>query len=167
MTYPTWCRACCGGAPEEKLGAEDLAQLGRALAVPAGQDTPTPHALQEALEAASVAYFRAHHARLDAQDGESVPTAAFHAARRLATHLPPVATRSGDTLAFAQFSTPPPLAVAARALLGPVGGPSVLEPTAGRRRAAARCWRMRESPPWRSIPTGRGAWKRLLAGTGR
>jgi hypothetical protein len=27
---------------EEKLGAEDLAQLGRALAVPAGQDTPTP-----------------------------------------------------------------------------------------------------------------------------
>ena len=117
---------------EEKLGAEDLAQLGRALAVPAGQDTPTPHALQEALEAASVAYFRAHHARLDAQDGESVPTAAFHAARRLATHLPPVATRSGDTLALAQFSTPLPLAVAARALLGPVGaGRSVLEPTAG------------------------------------
>ena len=119
-------------ARDERLGAEDLAQLGRVLAVPAGQDAPTPHALQEALEAASVAYFRAHHARLDARDGESIPTAAFHAARRLAAHLPPVATRSGDTLAFAQFSTPLPLAVAARALLGPVGaGRSLLEPTAG------------------------------------
>ena len=121
-------------ARDEQLGAEDLVQLGRALALPPGQDAPTPHALQEALEAASVAYFQARYplSVSSAQDGVSIPTAAFHMARRLASHLPSITTRSSDTLAFAQFSTPLPLAVTARTLLGPIGaGRSVLEPTAG------------------------------------
>jgi len=110
---------------EEKLGAEDLLQLSRAIAVPPGRSPVSPHALQEALEAASVRHFRAA--------GEGLaPAAAFVAARRLADHLPPAVTRSADTLAFAQYSTPLPLAVAARALLGPLGaGRTLLEPTAG------------------------------------
>ncbi|MBK8536110.1 MAG: hypothetical protein IPL59_13865 [Candidatus Competibacteraceae bacterium] len=46
--------------------------------------------------------------------------------------LPPAVVRTGQTLAWAQFSTPLPLAVAARTLLGPLGpGRSLLEPTAG------------------------------------
>ncbi|MFO1419441.1 MAG: strawberry notch family protein [Candidatus Competibacteraceae bacterium] len=110
---------------EEKLGAEDLLQLSRAIAVPPGRPPVSPHALREALEAASVRHFRAAEAGL-------APAAAFVAARRLADHLPPAVTRSADTLAFAQFSTPLPLAVAARALLGPLGaGRTLLEPTAG------------------------------------
>ena len=110
---------------EDRLGAEDLLQLSRAIAVPPGRPPVSPHALREALEAASVRHFRAAEAGL-------APAAAFVAARRLADHLPPAVTRSADTLAFAQYSTPLPLAVAARALLGPLGaGRTLLEPTAG------------------------------------
>lgn len=110
---------------EEKLSAEDLLHLSRAIAVPPGRPPVSLHTLREALEAASVRHFRAA--------GEGLaPAAAFIAARRLADHLPPAVTRSADTLAFAQYSTPLPLAVAARTLLGPLGaGRSLLEPTAG------------------------------------
>ncbi|MEI2746007.1 MAG: strawberry notch C-terminal domain-containing protein [Ottowia sp.] len=110
---------------EEKLGADDLLQLGRAIAVPAGRPPVSAHALREALEAASVRHVRAAGAGL-------APAAAFGAARRLAENLPPAVTRSADTLTLAQYSTPLPLAVAARALLGPLGaGRTLLEPTAG------------------------------------
>lgn len=120
---------------DEKLTSEALAQLARALAVPAGRQSPSPHALREALEAASVRHFRERAGwKSDAgwREGAPPPETAYRAAQRLASNLPPVATRSSDTLIFAQFSTPLPLAVAARTLLGPLGaGRSLLEPTAG------------------------------------
>ena len=116
----------------ERLGAGDLLQLSRAILTPPGRPAPSPHALQEALEVASVRHFRA------VWDAALLPgwgaggAAAFDAARRLAECLPPASARSADTVAFAQFSSPLPLAVAARALLGPVGaGRAVLEPAAG------------------------------------
>ncbi len=119
----------------EKLTSEALQRLAPVIAVPPGQPSPSLHDLQEALEVAAVRHFRewASGPRDAAwRDGAPPPTGAFRAALRLAQHLPPVAARSGETLAWAQFSTPLPLAVAARTLLGPIGpGRSLLEPTAG------------------------------------
>ena len=120
---------------EEKLAADALEQLARAIAVPPGQPAPSRHALQEALEAATVRHVREragwkHDTAWRA--GAPLPAAAFRAAQRLADHLPAAAARAGETLAWAQFSTPLPLAVVARTLLGPLGTDrSLLEPTAG------------------------------------
>ena len=121
----------------EKLSSDDLRQLARAIEAPwrAKADEPFLHDLQEALEVATVGYFRNPHRWHDALSfrfSAPPPRIGFQAAARLAQNLPPAVARTGQTLAWAQFSTPLPLAVAARTLLGPLGsGRSVLEPTAG------------------------------------
>ncbi|HRY15996.1 MAG TPA: hypothetical protein P5330_09015, partial [Candidatus Competibacteraceae bacterium] len=121
----------------EKLTVDDLRHLARVIEAPWRTDADEPflHELQEALEAATVRYFRHPHRQpntLDLEIDAPPPTLDFQAAVRLSRHLPPAVARTGRTLAWAQFSTPLPLAVAARTLLGPLGaGRSLLEPTAG------------------------------------
>ncbi|MEE4376338.1 MAG: strawberry notch family protein [Candidatus Competibacteraceae bacterium] len=129
------CRADRG----EALRVDDLRQLAAVIetteSVTSGAPTVSLHELQEALEVAAVKHLeQPHTAGIERawQAGARMPEAVFRAAVHLIQHLPPATQRTDQTLALAQFSTPLPLAVAMRALLGPIGtGRSLLEPTAG------------------------------------
>ena len=121
----------------ERLDSTDLQQFAARLETPWNLEGLTPgflHQLQEALEVAAVRAItptlQAVQAALRA--GQPLPEAAFSAAVALTENLPRQRYRSERTVQLAQYSTPLPLALAAQALLGPVGaGRTVLEPTAG------------------------------------
>ncbi len=121
----------------ERLDSADLRQFAAHLEAPWNPDGLTPsflHQLQEALEVAAVRAvvptFQLLQASLRA--GRPLPDAAFWETVALTEGLPRQRYRSERTVQLAQYSTPLPLALAAQALLGPVGaGRTVLEPTAG------------------------------------
>jgi hypothetical protein len=121
----------------ERLDSTDLQPFAARLEAPGNPEGLTPgvlHQLQEALEVAAV---RAIMPTLQAVQaalrvGQPLPEAAFSAAVTLTENLPRQRYRSERTVQLAQYSTPLPLALAAQALLGPVGaGRTVLEPAAG------------------------------------
>ncbi|MCP5426439.1 MAG: hypothetical protein H6970_15450 [Gammaproteobacteria bacterium] len=122
-------------AQGEHLHADDLLQLARHIEAPWWDRPPEErlHTLQEALEVAATHFIRTHYGsgepwQDDHQKGKSLYRAAVH----LNAHLPTVQRRTDETLRLAQFSSPLPLAIAMRTLLGPIGSNrTVLEPTAG------------------------------------
>lgn len=123
----------------EALGVDDLERLAKGIDaswLPArGARAVSAHDLQEALEVAAARHLRQEPQVVGAsawRQGTPALETAFQAAARLARHLPAATQRTDHTLAWAQFSTPLPVAVAMRALLGPLGSNrSLLEPTAG------------------------------------
>ena len=121
----------------ERLDSADLRQFATRLHLPWNSNGLTPgflHQLQEALEVAAVRTIAPtfQSVQADLRAGRPLADAAFRAAVALTEGLPRQRYRSERTVQLAQYSTPLPLALAAQALLGPVGaGRTVLEPTAG------------------------------------
>ncbi len=124
-------------AQGEWLDSTDLRQFAARLEVPWNPDGLTPgflHQVQEALEVAAVRAVTPALQSVQAslRAGQPLPDAAFRATVALTEGLPRQRYRNERTVQLAQYSTPLPLALAAQALLGPVGaGRTVLEPTAG------------------------------------
>ncbi len=121
----------------ERLDSADLRQFATRLHLPWNSNGLTPgflHQLQEALEVAAVRTIAPtfQSMQADLRAGRPLADAAFRAAVALTEGLPRQRYRSERTVQLAQYSTPLALALAAQALLGPVGaGRTVLEPTAG------------------------------------
>lgn len=90
---------------------------------PVDEHDPRLRGVQEAVEAAM-------QRRLE-REVSGPDEDAFKFAVQLIERQPPFVFRTGSSIELQQYSTVPPLAIAAQHMLGPVGGKKVLEPTIG------------------------------------